>query len=68
MVVLEGVLRSLAMTNIINIVQLDKSSYKVDIDVRMMQIREPNEHMLVKVTCIENRLYMLYINMEQPSF
>jgi hypothetical protein len=65
MVVLQGVIR---LTNIVNIVQLDKTSYKVDIDVRMMQIREPNEHMLVKVTCIENMLYMLLINIEQPSF
>jgi hypothetical protein len=66
---LEGVhFISRLATNIVSIGQLNEAGYKIDIDIGMMKIREPNGLLLARVKHEANCLYLLHIMFTQPVF
>jgi hypothetical protein len=54
-------------TNIMSIEQLDEVGYKIDINTGMMKIREPGGLLLARVEREVTHLYLLHINLPQPT-
>ena len=52
--------------NLVSLGQLDKASCHISIECRLLKIGDDRRQLLTQVRCMENRLYILELEIEQP--